>query len=161
MPHWNSHSRDIIENFRRFYTNSLLGGESRLNLSNLIFLSLTPIVMADADKQAAIDLFLGVQSDSTLVRSPKRAGYYQWFQNDNLNSPYTLEACRDGIDAFVERSSDFWMGYYRPLLFTSIGKHFAYTMNSTLKLPGYVPYFRRLFAMRGLRGRTLRPGAYF
>ena len=27
MPHWNSHSRDIIENFRRFYTNSLLGGQ--------------------------------------------------------------------------------------------------------------------------------------
>jgi phosphatidylinositol 3,5-bisphosphate 5-phosphatase len=25
IPHWNSHSRDIIENFRRFYTNSLLG----------------------------------------------------------------------------------------------------------------------------------------
>jgi hypothetical protein len=114
MPHWNSHSRDIIENFRRFYTNSLL----------------------DADKQAAIDLFLGVQSDSISVRSSKRSAYYQWFQDEHLNSPYTLEACRDGIDAFVERSSDFWMGYYRPLLFTSIGKHFAYTMNSTLKLPG-------------------------
>jgi hypothetical protein len=25
MPHWNSHSRDIIENLRRFYTNSLIG----------------------------------------------------------------------------------------------------------------------------------------
>jgi hypothetical protein len=25
IPHWNSHSRDIIENFRRFYANSLLG----------------------------------------------------------------------------------------------------------------------------------------
>ena len=25
MPHWNSHSRDIIENLRRFYTNSMLG----------------------------------------------------------------------------------------------------------------------------------------
>ena len=25
MPHWNSHSRDIIENLRRFYANSLLG----------------------------------------------------------------------------------------------------------------------------------------
>ena len=25
MLHWNSHSRDIIENLRRFYTNSLLG----------------------------------------------------------------------------------------------------------------------------------------
>ena len=115
---------------------------------------------ADADKQAAIDLFLGVQSDSTLARCSKRAGYYQWFQDGNLNSPYTLEACRDGIDDFVERSNDFWMGYYRPLLFTSIGKHFAYTMNSTLKLPGYVPYLRRLFTMRGL-GAALRPGAYF
>lgn len=28
MPHWNSHSRDIIENIRRFYTNSLLGSSS-------------------------------------------------------------------------------------------------------------------------------------
>ncbi len=55
----------------------------------------------DGDKQAAIDLFLGVQSDSTL------------------------------------------------LLFTSVGKHFAYSMNSTLKLPGYVPSFpdlHRIFA---------------
>lgn len=25
MPHWNSHSRDIIENIRRFYANALLG----------------------------------------------------------------------------------------------------------------------------------------
>lgn len=25
MPHWNSHSRDIIENLKRFYANSLLG----------------------------------------------------------------------------------------------------------------------------------------
>jgi phosphatidylinositol 3,5-bisphosphate 5-phosphatase len=30
MPHWNSHSRDIIENFRRFYTNSLLGEQRHL-----------------------------------------------------------------------------------------------------------------------------------
>ena len=121
------------------------------------FSSFTSIIMADADKQAAIDLFLGVQSDSISVRTPKRTAYYQWFQDEHLNSPYTLEACRDGIDVFVERSSDFWMGYYRPLLFTSIGKHFAYTMNSTLKLPGYVPYLCRIFAMQGARA----PGAYF
>ncbi|KAH9027676.1 SacI homology domain-containing protein [Lactarius hengduanensis] len=113
---WNSHSRDIIENFRRFYTNSLL----------------------DADKQAAIDLFLGVQSDTTLGHSPKRSGYQQWFHDEHLNSPYTLETCQEGINDFIECSSDFWMGYYRPLLFTSLGKHFAYSMNSTLKLPGYL-----------------------
>ena len=42
MPHWNSHSRDIIENFRRFYANSLLGWEKPLNLFFLS--SFTPIV---------------------------------------------------------------------------------------------------------------------
>lgn len=30
MPHWNSHSRDIIENLRRFYANSLLGEPSSI-----------------------------------------------------------------------------------------------------------------------------------
>ena len=30
MLHWNSHSRDIIENLRRFYTNSLLGASDCL-----------------------------------------------------------------------------------------------------------------------------------
>ncbi|KAI0063033.1 hypothetical protein BV25DRAFT_1803057 [Artomyces pyxidatus] len=116
MPHWNSHSRDIIENFRRFYTNSLL----------------------DADKQTAIDLFLGIRPENSLMRTPKRSGYQQWYEQDHLRSAYVLEACRDGINEFVERSGDFWTGYYRPLLFTSLGKHFAYSMNSTLKLPGYV-----------------------
>jgi len=94
--------------------------------------------VADADKQAAIYLFLGVPSDTTLVHSPKRSGYQQWFHDEHLNSPYTLETCQEGINDFVESSSDFWMGYYRPLLFTSLGKHFAYSMNGTLELPGQV-----------------------
>jgi hypothetical protein len=34
MPHWNSHSRDIIENIRRFYTNSLLGKHIFLDFVN-------------------------------------------------------------------------------------------------------------------------------
>ena len=111
-------------------------GEKHTWITHVIYLDSS--ILADGDKQAAIDLFLGVQSDSMLVRSPKRSEYYAWFRDEHLNSRYTLEACQDGIDDFVERSSDFWMGYYRPLLFTSVGKHFAYSMNSTLKLPGYV-----------------------
>lgn len=35
MPHWNSHSRDIIENLRRFYANSLLGEPSSIYRSIL------------------------------------------------------------------------------------------------------------------------------
>ncbi|EIN05856.1 polyphosphoinositide phosphatase [Punctularia strigosozonata HHB-11173 SS5] len=114
MPHWNSHSRDLIENFRRFYTNSLL----------------------DADKQNAINLFLGVQSERPTSSPPKRGGYRNWFNPAHLEIAYPQDKCEEGLQEFARTKADFWIEYYRPLLFTSLGKHFAYSMNSTLKLPG-------------------------
>ncbi|KAH7927230.1 hypothetical protein BV22DRAFT_1193824 [Leucogyrophana mollusca] len=114
MPHWNSHSRDIIENIRRFYTNSLL----------------------DADKQMAINLFLGVANERSKNHVPKRNGYQQWVHAENLQTLYALGACSWALEGYMETRADFWTEYYRPLLFTSLGKHFAYSMNSTLKLPG-------------------------
>ncbi|KAH8107843.1 polyphosphoinositide phosphatase [Cristinia sonorae] len=114
MPHWNSHSRDIIENFRRFYTNSLL----------------------DADKQAAINFFLGVQSDRCISLPVTRGGYRDWYDPAHLESVFRLEECQENIQRFVHTRGHFWVEYYRPLLFTSLGKHFVYCMNSTLKLPG-------------------------
>ncbi|RDX41180.1 hypothetical protein OH76DRAFT_1365037 [Lentinus brumalis] len=115
MPHWNSHSRDIIENLRRFYANSLL----------------------DNDKQAAINLFLGVPSEKTSTRSPRTRGNYQkWFTDEHLGTAYPLEECEQAVTHFVNTRADYWIEYYRPLLFTSLGKHFAFSMNSTLKLPG-------------------------
>ncbi|KAF8584424.1 hypothetical protein K439DRAFT_1646939 [Ramaria rubella] len=115
MPHWNSHSRDIIENLRRFYTNSML----------------------DADKQTAIDVFLGVQPQEGGL-NPERRGksYRDWFHPEYLEPIYVLPECDQGLKEFAQTRSDFWIEYYRPLLFTSLGKHFAYSMNSTLKLPG-------------------------
>ncbi|KAG6837048.1 hypothetical protein H0H93_015619 [Arthromyces matolae] len=114
MPHWNSHSRDIIENIRRFYTNSLL----------------------DADKQTAINLFLGVAAERTITHPPVRGGYRNWFNEEYLQPAYPLTNCDAALRDFAKSRGDFWVEYYRPLLFTSLGKHFAYSMNSTLKLPG-------------------------
>ncbi|KAI0727772.1 SacI homology domain-containing protein [Fomitopsis betulina] len=114
MPHWNSHSRDIIENLRRFYANSLL----------------------DADKQAAINLFLGIYPERVVARPPQRGNYKKWFGEEHLEPAYALEDCERGINQFVNTRGDYWMEYYKPLLFTSLGKHFAFSMNSTLKLPG-------------------------
>ncbi|KAF4568144.1 phosphatidylinositol-3,5-bisphosphate 5-phosphatase [Pleurotus pulmonarius] len=135
MPHWNSHSRDIIENIRRFYTNSLL----------------------DADKQAAINLFLGVQSER-VAPPPVRGGYQQWFDPVNLEPAYVLEDCERGLEEFVRGSrGDFWIEYYRPLLFTSLGKHFAYSMNSTLKLPGMVQGVRRWMTSSNSKFQMTQP----
>ncbi|THH30440.1 hypothetical protein EUX98_g3744 [Antrodiella citrinella] len=114
MPHWNSHSRDIIENFRRFYTNSLL----------------------DADKQAAINFFLGIQNDRTISHPVIRGGYRDWFNPAHLEPVFRLDECQENIQQFMQARGNFWVEYYRPLLFTSLGKHFVYCMNSTLKLPG-------------------------
>lgn len=132
MPHWNSHSRDIIENFRRFYTNSLLG-QSYLSLVRARALT---CFLVDADKQAAINLFLGIQNDRAITQPIQRGSYRDWYQSQHLDAAYELAECESGIQEFVRDRGDFWIEYYRPLLFTSLGKHFAYSMNSTLKLPG-------------------------
>jgi hypothetical protein len=136
MPHWNSHSRDIIENIRRFYTNSLLG--TFFNAPGISAFS--EIETTDADKQTAINLFLGVQSERTITHAPVRGGYQQWFNKKHLEPPYVVDDSEKRLRDFVKSKGDFWVEYYRPLLFTSLGKHFAYSMNSTLKLPGYVGY---------------------
>ncbi|KAF5343594.1 hypothetical protein D9757_013690 [Collybiopsis confluens] len=180
MPHWNSHSRDIIENIRRFYTNSML----------------------DADKQAAINLFLGITNDRPialpLVRArtrkdttslppltngetkptsasnpvvvaltsphvpsstPTPTSYRKWFHESHLSPPYVVADCLERLNEFARYSprGEFWIEYYRPLLFTSLMKHFAYSMNSTLKLPGKTAKDMNgsPFETRGVaRGRT-------
>lgn len=134
MPHWNSHSRDIIENIRRFYTNSLLG---ILDTYHKFCNDQASPRLSDADKQTAINLFLGIQTERTITQPAVRSGYQDWFDKKHLEPAYILEQCEKGICEVVETRGDFWIEYYRPLLFTSLGKHFAYSMNSTLKLPGY------------------------
>ena len=135
MLHWNSHSRDIIENLRRFYTNSLLGEccGSRVVVGGLFFVV---NAFTDADKQAAINLFLDVHTDRTTTQPPRRSGYQIWFSEKNLEPAYGYTECKGGVIKFMGSKSEFWVEYYRPLLFTSLGKHFVYSMNSTLKLPG-------------------------
>jgi len=90
----------------------------------------------DADKQTAINLFLGVEKERAIIHPPVRGGYQKWYHPENLEPARTLEEASMALQEFAERKGDFWVEYYRPLLFTSLGKHFAYSMNSTLKLPG-------------------------
>jgi hypothetical protein len=156
MPHWNSHSRDIIENLKRFYVNSML----------------------DADKQLAINIFLGIKDDRVITgKQMKFGGYEKWFDPEKVgissrkngdsgasgagNAPteqpdcdhgecrFDLDVCEQALQKFVDQdagegvaagtsgtNAEYWVEYYRPLLFTGLGKHFSYGMNSTLKLPG-------------------------
>src|SRR5258706_3161008 len=119
MPHWNSHSRDIIENLKRFYVNQML----------------------DADKQAAIPVFLGIADDRVITgKRLKFGGYDAWYDTKHLQRPlYDTRKCSNGMCEFVNRGGSMrttavvWGEYYRTLRFTSLGEHVASAMTSSLK----------------------------
>jgi hypothetical protein len=127
---WSSHSRDLLENVRRYYTNSLL----------------------DADKQAAMDLFLGVTGE-VRKQPPTRLHYQHWFDPANLEKPQSApslitsgEEGKEHVDDTEEISDspvlpyDIWVDYYKPHLLSQFQRLYTFTMNSTSKGAVYVKH---------------------
>ncbi|GAA5908285.1 phosphatidylinositol-3,5-bisphosphate 5-phosphatase [Sporobolomyces salmoneus] len=120
-PLWSSQGRDKWQTVRRYYSNSF----------------------ADADKQAAIDLFLGVQPALPprptfgVAGPPRRRSYRKWFTPAYLEPkipPEEIAAIlQRTIDEDEDGSSDYWRSYYRPNLLTSLAIHFGYTILSSSK----------------------------
>lgn len=151
---WSSHSRDLIESIRRFYSNSFI----------------------DSQRQDAINLFLGnfkweegkprlwdLSSDYYLhnnlsIRKKFRRSYIKWWTPCNLEPmPSRVEKQLGGLQNLVTISEkpevnelliqrvlyehlgyfdNYWNEYYKPRLITSFQNLFAFNMNSTLR---YVP----------------------
>jgi phosphatidylinositol 3,5-bisphosphate 5-phosphatase len=99
---------------------------------------------ADADKQAAIDLFLGIEPSPaplpTHLPAPPprpRRSYRDWYTPSHLEatlSPAEAELrLQQTIETVDGGSANYWQSYYRPKLFTELARHFAYKVNSTLK----------------------------
>lgn len=119
---WTSHSRDMLEGLKRYYSNSFV----------------------DADKQMAINLFLGIRPDApdispdapiiedgeeraeenenekSLVKrnGNSRPHYCNWFVPANLNPRGTLRQREKRLREVVNNDAGFWAEYYRPRLFT-------------------------------------------
>ncbi|CAO3675791.1 unnamed protein product [Umbelopsis ramanniana] len=172
---WTSHSRDMIETIRRYYTNAFV----------------------DAEKQDAINLFLGnyisqdgkpplweLSSDYHLHNEDprqrtKRRHYRKWwtenlFQDEEDNNdivefkaPAELLVPNGEIDE-SDPFKGYWVEYYEPKRLTMLDTLFAYTMNGTAKYRPYrlAPTIRdgkqietfdySPFTVRHLRG-SLRP----
>ncbi|KIO33239.1 hypothetical protein M407DRAFT_65651 [Tulasnella calospora MUT 4182] len=120
IPQWNAQSRDMIENIRRFYANSML----------------------DADKQMAINVFLGIPNPGSTTTTQSPRPYREWFDPKHLEPPFSLDECSTGLGDFISTKGDYWDEYYRPKMLTSLGKHFTFQMTSTLGLPGLVNAMR-------------------
>jgi hypothetical protein len=136
---WTSHSRDMVESFKRYYNNSFLDGQRQeaynLFLGNYIWTQGGPMLW-----DLATDYYLH-HADPRAWSSKHRRSYIQWFTPQFLESR-TLPPHRDPIGLTKYRPlgfyDDYWLEYYKPLAVSSLLKIFSYMgkMNSTLR---YIP----------------------
>ena len=120
---WKSHSRDLIESIRRFYSNSFV----------------------DAQRQEAINLFLGnykiAQNQPTLwelttdyylhhyapTQNKKNRSYLKWWTREDTKELPTKEREKS------EYKGDYWEEYYKPGCYSTIQRIFSFNINSTLR----------------------------
>lgn len=135
---WTSHSRDMVESFKRYYNNSFLDRQRQeaynLFLGNYIFAQGQPMLW-----DLPTDYYLH-HTDPKSWSTKTRKSYVNWFTPKNLE-------CRVGFDTthlsdpFARKPlrcfDDYWLEYYRPLALSSFQKMFTFRMNSTLR---YIPF---------------------
>ncbi|KAJ5488679.1 Polyphosphoinositide phosphatase [Penicillium diatomitis] len=133
---WSSHSRDMVESFKRYYNNSFLDAQRQeaynLFLGNYIFSQGAPMLW-----DLTTDYYLH-NTDPRLHLDKKRPNYISWYTPEHLNErefPPLPVRPQEPVSHF----DDYWLEYYRPLNVSTMSKVFSYKMNSTLR---YLPHFR-------------------
>ncbi|KAG9257558.1 SacI homology domain-containing protein [Emericellopsis atlantica] len=135
---WTSHSRDMIESFKRYYNNSFLDSQRQeaynLFLGNYIFAHGQPMLW-----DLATDYYLHHANPRDWSNKAGK-GYINWYTPEFLAErklPPLVPLSRSIRARPVEFFDDYWLEYYRPSTLSSFPKMFAYKMNSTIK---YIPF---------------------
>lgn len=131
---WTSHSRDMVESFKRYYNNSFLDAQRQeaynLFLGNYIFSQGQPMLW-----DLPTDYYLH-HADPRLWANKKKPNYIKWYTEENLRErdmPVPPAPPKEPLS----RYDDYWLEYYRPLAVSTFSKIFSYKMNSTLR---YLPF---------------------
>ncbi len=132
---WTSHSRDMIESFKRYYNNSFMDAQRQeaynLFLGNYIFTQGQPMLW-----DLASDAHLH-QSDPRAWKDKVQPDYIHWFTPKYLEKrtmPSYVPLRGDAAKKPISYFDDYWLEYYRPFAVSSAFKMFAYKMRSTLKI---------------------------
>ncbi|KAI5813000.1 SacI homology domain-containing protein [Pyronema omphalodes] len=132
---WTSHSRDMLESFKRYYNNSFLDGQRQeaynLFLGNYIFTQGQPMLW-----DLSTDYYL---HHANPRNSRRRRSYTQWWTPANLEPrklPPLPQLPANLADKPYHFYDDYWLEYYRPRAVSSFLKMFAYNLNSTMR---YIP----------------------
>lgn len=134
INHWQSHSRDMVESFKRYYHNSFLDSQRQeaynLFLGNYIWAQGQPMLW-----DLVTDYYLH-HSDPRAWLQRNRRNYIHWFTPEFLESKrlppkLTSESEAGPNTSGIDHLDDYWLEYYRPLAISSFLKVFSYRMNST------------------------------
>ena len=131
---WTSHSRDMVESFKRYYHNSFLDSQRQeaynLFLGNYIFAQGQPMLW-----DLSTDYYLH-HSDPRMWSTKLHRSYINWFDPKLLvqaDLPALVEQSSAHGQQLPVTSDAYWLEYYRPLALSSFLKIFSFRMNSTLK----------------------------
>jgi hypothetical protein len=137
---WTSHSRDMVESFKRYYNNSFLDGQRQeaynLFLGNYIFVQGQPMLW-----DLATDYYLHHSNPRTWSNKIRRS-YINWYTPSFLETrklPKYVDPRGVAAKRPLGYFDDYWLEYYKPLAVSSILKIYSYMgkMNSTLR---YIPF---------------------
>ena len=135
---WSSHSRDMVESFKRYYNNSFLDRQRQeaynLFLGNYTFVHGQPLLW-----DLATDYYLH-HADPRAWSGKRRKNYVRWYTPEHLTSlsvPRDVQPFKSSKGKSLGFFDDYWVEYYRPLALSSLQKIFSYRMNSTLQ---YIPF---------------------
>lgn len=133
---WSSHSRDMVESFKRYYNNSFLDAQRQeaynLFLGNYIFSQGTPMLW-----DLPSDYYLH-HTNPKSHSERKRPSYISWYTPEHLK-PREMPPLPFHPKEPLSRFDDYWLEYYRPLALSSLSKVFSWKMNSTSR---YLPPVR-------------------
>jgi phosphatidylinositol 3,5-bisphosphate 5-phosphatase len=133
---WKSHSRDVVESFKRYYHNSFLDSQRQeaynLFLGNYIYAPDKPMLW-----DLSNDYYLH-HADPRLWSSRAQRSYIDWYDKENL-ALRQFPAYNDPKMEFILNTSkidDYWLEYYRSYNLTVFAKMFAFKTNSRSR---YIP----------------------
>ncbi|KAL9124287.1 MAG: hypothetical protein Q9217_006373, partial [Psora testacea] len=131
---WSSHSRDMVESFKRYYNNSFLDKQRQeaynLFLGNYRYVQGQPMLW-----DLSTDYYLH-HAHPRAWTANKQSRYTQWYLPEHLESremPAVTQAHGPFDGRPLSFFDDYWLEYYRPLALSSFTKIFSYKMDSTLK----------------------------
>ncbi|CEP64749.1 phosphatidylinositol-3,5-bisphosphate 5-phosphatase LALA0_S13e02146g [Lachancea lanzarotensis] len=140
INHWSSHSRDMIESIKRFYSNSFVDAQRQdainLFLGHYVWQKGTPTLWemnTDFYLHMGSDTFSGTRSYTKWWNVYHIKSLREIIKKEILdkNNDVTKEKTHLNVRGYPGAFDNYWNEYYAPRLLSSLQDLFAYKMNST------------------------------